>query len=141
MRLLVALDGSEHELRALRWVLDRRGDWQTPPELHLLNVQPPVASGLVRRFVSEQAIQDYLREEGEAALAEQAALLDAAGAQARVHLGVGPLAPTIVAHARASACDAIVIGTRGAGGVRAALLGSTVKRVLEAADRPVWVVP
>jgi nucleotide-binding universal stress UspA family protein len=141
MKLLIALDGSEAALRALRWMLERHGEWRTAPELHLLNVQPSVASGLVHRFVSEEAIQDYLREEGEAALAPARALLAGAGIDAQVHLGVGAVAQTVVEHAAHLGCDVIVVGTRGAGGLRAALLGSTARRVLEAADRPVWVVP
>lgn len=140
MKLLVALDGSEPSLRALHWVLERRAEWRTLA-LHLLSVQPPVASGLVRRFVSQQALEDYLREEGERALEPARAPVAQAGVEAHWHLGVGPIAQTIVEHAAAQGCEAIVAGTRGAGGLRAALLGSTARRVLELADRPVLVVP
>jgi len=62
MKLLLAVDGSEAALGAVRWVLDHLEDWRTAPELHLLTVQAAVASGLVRRFLSHQAVDDYLRE-------------------------------------------------------------------------------
>ena len=141
MKLLLAVDGSDAALAAVRWVIDHREDWRAAPDLHLLTVQPAVASGLVRRLVSPQAVDDYQREEGEAAMAPARALLDAAGVGAQVHIGVGEPARTIVAHARQLGADAIVMGTRGAGGMRAALLGSTARHVLEVTDRPVWVVP
>lgn len=141
MKLLLAVDGSDSALTAVRWVIDHRGDWRAAPDLHVLTVQPAVASGLVQRLVSAEAVNDYQREEGEAAMAPARALLDAAGVSAHQHIGVGEPAHTIVAHARQLGADAIVMGTRGTGGVRAVLLGSTARRVLELADRPVWVVP
>lgn len=141
MKLLLAVDGSDAALTAVRWVVEHLTAWSAAPDLHLLTVQPAVASGLVRRFLSQQAVDDYQREEGMAALAPSQAELAKAGVTAVVHVGVGDAAPTIVAHARALDADAIVLGKHGAGAVRTALLGSTARRVLELSDRPVWAVP
>lgn len=141
MKLLLAVDGSQAALKAVTWTLAHVADWRTAPQLHLLNVQPAVASGLVRHFVSRQAVDDWQREEGEAALAPARALIEAAGLPVQVHIGLGEPAHTVLEHAAHLQADAIVMGTRGAGGLRAALLGSTARRVLEHADRPVWVVP
>jgi nucleotide-binding universal stress UspA family protein len=48
---------------------------------------------------------------------------------------------TILAVAREIQADAIVLGTRGRGGMRSFLLGSVSHAVLENADRPTLVIP
>ena len=50
MKILVPIDGSQNALRALRHVLDNRAWYSEPLEVHLLNVQLPVASGGVKMF-------------------------------------------------------------------------------------------
>jgi nucleotide-binding universal stress UspA family protein len=52
-----------------------------------------------------------------------------------------PAAEAIVAEAEASGCDLIVMGTRGNGGIKHALLGSVAERTLRVAPCPVLTVP
>jgi nucleotide-binding universal stress UspA family protein len=53
---------------------------------------------------------------------------------------VGPVAETLVQHARKTRCDLIYIGTRGMSEIGKALLGSTATKVLHIADTPVLLV-
>ena len=52
----------------------------------------------------------------------------------------GGVAPTLLAVGRQQGAVAIVVGSRGLGGIRARLEGSTSKSILKHADRPVIVV-
>jgi nucleotide-binding universal stress UspA family protein len=139
MNILVAVDGSPCSLRAVRYAADRlraaRG-----AKLHLLNVQPPVMSGNVTRFVSKAMIEDYHREQGERALAKARRLLDAARLPYVPHIVTGPVAQTIVDAARAFGCGEIVMGTRGHGAVARLVLGSVATKVVHLARQPVTLV-
>ena len=64
--------------------------------------------------------------------------LDARGESAPVR---GTVADAILHEANKLGADAIVMGTRGLGGVKSALLGSVSRAVLHRTDRPVLVVP
>ena len=79
MKILIPVDGSENALRAVVISSDHRSHLREPIELHLLNVQSPVASGAVKMFISQQQLNDYHRDEGLAALKEARALVDRAG--------------------------------------------------------------
>lgn len=140
MRILVPVDGSENALRALRHVISHSGDFSAPIELHLLNVQPPVASGAVKMFISQQQLNDYYRDEGLAALKDARALVDGAGLGAHHHIGVGEIAPTIASYAKEKGCQQIAMGTHGRGGLAGALLGSVATKVIHLAEMPVLLV-
>jgi len=138
--ILVPIDGSENALRALRHIIGTRDLYREPIELHLLNVQLPVASGAVKMFISQPQLNDYYRDEGLAALKEARALLDKAGVPFQHHIGVGEIAPTIASYAREKDCRQIAMGTHGRGGLAGALLGSVATKVIHLADRPVLLV-
>jgi len=78
MKILLAVDGSEHALRAARHVANLAARLAEPLTVLLLNVQAPVASGLVRRFLSQEALDGYYREEAQGALDPAQAVLAAA---------------------------------------------------------------
>jgi nucleotide-binding universal stress UspA family protein len=83
---------------------------------------------------------------GEAALAtatEGAQRATAAGLVAHPHATShhGGIPGAILAEATAVDADAIVLGTRGLGGVKSFLLGSVSHQVVQHADRAVLVVP
>ena len=140
LTILVPIDGSENALRALRHVLTTRDLYREPMQLHLLNVQLPVASGAVKMFISQQQLNDYYREEGVKALAAARALLDQAGIAYEHHIGVGEAATTIVSYAKEKRCQQIAMGSRGGGGFSGVLLGSTAIRVVQLTDVPVLLV-
>jgi nucleotide-binding universal stress UspA family protein len=74
-------------------------------------------------------------------LEEATASARSRGVSATTEVLVGDPADEIVAYADSIDADAIVVGTRGHGGIAGALLGSVSQRVLCDARRPVLVVP
>ncbi len=140
MKILLPVDGSENSLRAVQHVIAMKEQYSDPIEVHLLNVQLPVASGAVKMFISQQQLNDFYRDEGVAALKDARALLDQAGVSYQHHIGVGDLAGTITAYAKDKQCRQIVIGTRGRGSFAGALLGSVATKVVHLADIPVLLI-
>ncbi|MBI3146303.1 MAG: universal stress protein [Pseudogulbenkiania sp.] len=139
MRILMALDGSEHALRAIDYLLRLRAA-VSDLEVHLLNVQVPLESGHVRMFVSHDDLQEYYREQGQAALKEGRERLEQAGMACTVHVAVGHSAETIAHFAHQRGFDTIVMGSHGHTGLGHLLLGSVTSEVIRLSDIPVTVV-
>jgi len=139
LRVLLAVDGSPHATRATAYVcaLQEAG---VPLTVHLLNVQPRVVSGNVRRFISQAEINAYFRKQGEIALRSASRLLDRAGVKYQSYINAGPLAEAIVNVARERRCTRIVMGTRGLGTVTGLVLGSVTYGVVHLAETPVTLV-
>lgn len=136
---LVPLDGSETSLRAIDWVIDNIGNLQEVPEIHLLNVQSALPRD-IGRFISSEAVQDFHRESGLAALAAGKALLNARQIDTTEHVLVGEIAPTIRDFADHHHCSTIVLGTHGHTGLTGTLLGSVAMRVAHLSTTPVMLV-
>ncbi|WP_333839089.1 universal stress protein [Pelomicrobium sp.] len=139
-KLLVPVDGSENSLRAVDFVIKKAGWYREPVEIHLLNVQPPIVSGNVTMFISQDQLNDYYQEEGLKALASARAKLDAARVPYKHHILVGDPAEMITRFARERGCDQILMGTRGLGAIGSLLLGSVATKVIHLADVPVLLV-
>jgi nucleotide-binding universal stress UspA family protein len=139
-KVLVPVDGSDNALRAARHVASPESICREPTEICLLNVQPPVASGVVRLFLSQRDLQDYYQEEGEKALASARKELQRLGVQFSAEVRVGDLAETIVRCARKHVCGLIAMGTHGKGSVANLLLGSIASKVISLAEVPVLLV-
>jgi nucleotide-binding universal stress UspA family protein len=140
MRILIPVDGSENALRAVHHVLAARNLYREPIDLHLINVQRAVASGGVRMFISQAQLDDFYREQGEAALASARAVLDEAGLPFHAHIAVGEEPESIARYAAEHACQLIVMGTRGMGSIANMLLGSVSARTIHLSPVPVLLV-
>jgi nucleotide-binding universal stress UspA family protein len=140
MKILIPVDGSENALRAVRHVIDTRHWYATPVQVHLLNVQPPVASGAVKMFISRDQLQDYYEEEGQKALKAARDLVQTAGLECHARVGVGDAAGTLTGFAGSEQCDLIVMGTRGMGAIGNMMLGSVATKVIHLAPVPVQLV-
>lgn len=141
MKLLIPLDSSERALQAVEYAIRYAAMLKDAPELVLLNVQWNVAAGHVKLFISPETIEDYYREQGEAALAPARALLESAGLAYRYHISAGTPAETIAAFAREAGIDQILMARQGQGGVQAWLLGSVAHKVLHLVECPVLILP
>lgn len=138
LKVLVPIDGSENALRALEravTMLRERG----PFEVHVLNVQPPLG-GDVTTFVGSVTVKDYHREEGEKVLKPARALLERLGVAYNPHITVGPAGESIAGFGKKLGVSMIIMGTRGLGGLKGALLGSVSTEVIRHAEVPVTLV-
>ena len=140
-RILLATDGSEEaELATLRAVdlVDA-----TNSELHVVHVgvlptfldSYPGTLGYERRLYEEieEISRELLRKESWRVKA-------AGGTVSGTHLRMGQVDLEIVALAEELGADLIVMGSRGLGGVRRALMGSVSDSVVRHAHCPVLVV-
>jgi len=138
-RVLLAVDGSQPAARAVEYVCALRTA-RVPVAVHLVNVQLPIVSGNVRRFVSSETIDEYCRAEGEVALAPARKALQSTGLTFDAHVLVGHPAQTLVREALRWGCTRIVMGTRGLGALANVLVGSTALQVMHLSEIPVTLV-
>lgn len=80
------------------------------------------------------------RIEEDAVLVEALELADDAGVEAQAEFLVGYPPRQILKLADEAGVDLIVVGSRGLGGLKSMIVGSTSREVLARADRPVLVV-
>lgn len=141
MKILIAVDGSSYSRDAVSHLIEHADWYRGPLAVDLVYVNPPLPySGRVSSVIGKSQIERYHREEGEVALAAAKKMLDSAGIQYSAHVLTGPVAETIVQHAKARKCDLIFIGTHGRTAAANLLLGSVANKVLHIATMPVLLV-
>jgi len=138
MKILLAVDGSKPSLDAVKLVIEH-ADWlRQKPQIELVTVHLPVPP--LRNMgaaVSKAQIERYYLEEGEQHLAAAKRLLARSRLPYEAKVLVGPVAETLVRHAKSARCDLICIGTHGRTGIARALIGSVASKVLSISDIPV----
>jgi nucleotide-binding universal stress UspA family protein len=140
-RILLATDGSEEAELAALTAVDLAD--ATHSELHVVHV------GVVPIFLKSYPgtlgyygkLYEQIEEVSRELLRKQSRRVKAAGGTvAGTHLRMGEVALEIVALAEELQADLIVMGSRGLGGVRRALMGSVSDSVVRHAHCPVLVV-
>ena len=139
MKFLIPLDGSELALDAVRYAV-RLVHAGLHASFVLANVEEP--AGVVGLLMMPDALarEEVNQHVGKEALAAGAALLEAAGASFEREVRTGYAKPALIDIAECYGCDAIIMGARGAGAVRGALLGSVSQAVLHSSKIPVTIV-
>ena len=140
-RILLATDGSEEAVLATLTAVDVAQ--KTGSELHVIHATPmPLyVDPSTERIRLPEDVDKEVREEAQKVLDEQAQQAEAAGGTiAQTHLGLGRPDEQIVSVAGQIGAGLIVMGSRGVGGVRRALMGSVSDSVVRHAHCPVMVV-
>jgi nucleotide-binding universal stress UspA family protein len=140
MRMLIAVDGSEHASHAIEATARLAGQMQSV-EVVLLNVADAmVFYGELPPFDLE-AVERAQRQHQQQLLAEAEAQARACGLQqVKTQSAVGLAAQEILRVADERGVDQIVMGTHGRGAVGSLLLGSVAQRVVHQAKVPVLLV-
>lgn len=137
-RILVAVDGSDFALEAVRHTvaLARSGLRAT---VVLAQVQEE-ATFLELATQDADAIANAAMEAGSHLLASAVLELQLAGVPHEIEVALGEPGATLVDMAERLRCDHIVLGARGMGVLRGALMGSVSQSVLKHSHLPVTVV-
>jgi nucleotide-binding universal stress UspA family protein len=139
MKILVPVDGSELALDAVRHALRLRQEGLDATFL-LATVQEPTYLYEMVLAPDADVLERVSGAVGSRALEGAEALFDAAGVPFEREIASGEPAPTLIEMAERHGCDVIVLGARGLGVLRSALMGSVSQGVLHASKLPVTVV-
>ena len=141
-KILLATDGSEEARQAAQAAAELSRD--TGSELHVTYVLPSPAQLRGHHLYSREvmhSITERAEEEGRSFLEEQAERIRASGGKvAETHLRAGEPDKEIVKLSEDLGVGTIVIGSRGLGGLKRALMGSVSESVVRHAHCPVFVV-
>ncbi len=139
MKILLPLDGSEPALEAVRHALHlvREG---LRAQFVLANVQEPTYLYEMVLAPDADVLERVSGAAGAHSLEAGEALLKAAGVEYERELASGDPAHTLLEIIERYACDAVIMGARGMGRLRRAMLGSVSHEMLHAAPVPVTIV-
>ena len=141
-RVLAAVDGSEHSLRAVDLAAALASAYKAPLELlHVvsLTTMVPFGMGGIDSFEYGRR-DDSMRDRGVQYLAQAKEKAWQSNVEATVAIESGDPAAHIVEHATAIGADVICVGRRGLGNVTGLLLGSVSHKVAHLADHTVVTV-
>ncbi len=139
MKILLPVDGSELALDAVRHGLHllRHG---LQASFVLVTVQEPTFMYEMILAPDAEVLERVTGAVGSRALEGAQALFNAAGEPVESDVGSGEPAPTLIELAERHGCEAIIMGARGMGALRAVLMGSVSQAVLHASPLPVTIV-
>jgi nucleotide-binding universal stress UspA family protein len=139
LKILIPVDGSvlsldavQHGLRLVREGLQA--------EFVLANVQEPASLYEMVVVRDPQVLQGVSAGAGAHLLEAAEALCKAAGVPCELEVASGDPAHTLIDIVERYACDAVIMGARGKGAVRNALLGSVSQEMIDTCTVPVTVV-
>lgn len=140
-KILVAVDGSEPSKNALNQALEHSVKWNA--ELIIISVIPPISS------IVYMGQHEYIAQYKEAARESQNNVLNKARTEIQnqhpdikfeTRLEEGRSADVIVEIANEEDVDLIVMGSRGLGGIKGWVLGSTSRSVVNSCTKPILIV-
>jgi len=140
MRILLAADGSEYTAKAARFVAKHVKGFKTAPEIYVHNMVPAIPYAAAAKAVGKKAVEEYQREEADAALALATRELGDAGKDAKTSYSVGDVCDEIKRFVDKNKIDLVVMGSRGHGGLAGLALGSVAQKLLATLGAPILVV-
>ncbi|WP_025686569.1 universal stress protein [Paenibacillus maysiensis] len=135
--ILVAIDGSQHAMKALETAKALSKQLQGEPRLTVLHVNPALSMNEPPVGVD---VDERIEEEGRHILEPASDFLKDEGLSYRMLAGHGDPASVICKSAEQEQVDLIIMGTRGKGLVSEIILGSVSHHVIQHAPCPVLTV-
>lgn len=138
-KILIAIDGSDLSLDAVQHALQlvRSG---LRASFVLANVQEPASLYELVTSRDPDLIAAAAVQAGQHVMAPALALLQAVGMECETEVGLGSPAEALVELIETTGCDMAIIGARGQGAIRSALLGSVSQALVHASPVPVTIV-
>jgi len=141
-KILLATDGSQEARQAAQAAAELSKD--TGSEVHVTYILPSPSHLRGHHLYSQEvmrSVTERAEEEGRSFLEDQAQQLRSSGGKvAETHLRAGEPDKEIVKLSEELDAGAIVIGSRGLGALKRALMGSVSESVVRHAHCPVFVV-
>lgn len=139
-KLLVAFDGSDNAMRALKFAISLAKD-HADLSLHVVHAhEAPLVYGEIGAYVTEQQMAALQKKHSESILAGAEQILRDAAVPHTTEIIIGPVGQTIAERADELRCKGIVIGTRGMGALGNLMMGSIATKVVHFAHVPVTLV-
>jgi nucleotide-binding universal stress UspA family protein len=139
MKLLLAVDGSDHTKRMLAWLAEHNDVFGSNAELSALTVVPPLPAH-VTRHLDRALVDAYYAERAAEVLDPVAAFGREHGWRLETRSLVGRPADSIAEAAAKSGCDMLLLGSHGHSPTTSLLLGSVAQRVLATSRLPTLIV-
>lgn len=139
MKILIAVDGSAGSDKAVRFAIFLAEGKEA--DITLLNVQHSFNTLNVKLVFSQEQIKAFQEESAKEVLDQAIELIDGSFRSVHTLFRAGDPGKEICAEAKKSGADLIVMGHRGLGGVKRAIMGSVSTHVLHEAPCPVLIVP
>jgi nucleotide-binding universal stress UspA family protein len=139
MKILIPIDGSIPSLEAVRYALrlQREG---LKASFILATVQEPTFLFEMMLAPNSDVLERVTGAVGARSLQDAEGLFNVAGVLFKREIGSGNVPETLLEIAQSHSCDAIIMGARGWGVLRSALLGSVSHAVLQEATVPITLV-
>lgn len=143
----VAIDGSKYGEAAVDYIMNDKDLFGQNPVYHLINVVSdyagmvlPDMAGMALPTMSEQEVRAMQHEAFDEAVGPLRERFEKEGMNYKEICLVGNPGDEIAAYGKKANLDLIIMGTRGFGAFKAAVLGSTATRVAATGDTPLLVI-
>ena len=147
LKVGVAIDGSKYGEAAVQYILKNHDLFGDNAEFHLINVVSdysgvvmPDMAGMALPTLNESEVRSMQKEAFEEAVGPIRGGFDKAAYATKEICLVGNPGDEIAAYAKKEGLDLIVMGTRGYGAFKAAVLGSTATRIAAISETPLLVI-
>ncbi|TAK77807.1 MAG: universal stress protein [Aquabacterium sp.] len=139
MKILLAVDGSEHTKRMLAWMAAHE-EWLGPEHQYVvLTVVPPIPPHAME-FLDADYLRSYDNEQAEAVFKPIRAFIDQHKLQATYVHEVGHAGDAIAEVAAEQKVDMLVMGSHGRGALAGLVMGSVATRVVAVCKTPVLLI-
>jgi nucleotide-binding universal stress UspA family protein len=139
-KLLVPVDSSDSAMRALEYAIRLAKEHGAMELVIVYAHEPPIIYGEIAIYLPEEKAEELQREHSEEILRPAIEKVKAAGVKFTSHVLTGDIAKSIVSCAETSACDGIVMGTRGMSAIGNLVMGSVATKVVHLTKLPVTLV-
>ncbi len=147
LKVGVAVDGSSYGEKAVEYILKNHDLFGKDPVFYLMNVVSdyagvvmPDMAGMALPTLNESEVRAMQREAFDEAIGPVRDKFTQLGFKVEEICLVGNPGDEIAAFANKEGLDVIVMGTRGYGAFKAAVLGSTATRIAAISDKPLLVI-